>query len=84
MWRYLNGGMLKLLGVVGVVAITMLLLIFINWLAETLLDEHAPTDIWKAFVTLFTLLIGGSAGVKYVGGLEVTKKEPDDGSSNGR
>jgi NhaP-type Na+/H+ or K+/H+ antiporter len=79
MWRYLNGGMLKLLGVVGVVALTMLLLILLNWLADTLLDEHAPTDIWKAFVTVFTLLIGGSAGAKYVSGLEVKKKELPDG-----
>jgi hypothetical protein len=73
MWKYINGGMLKLLGVIGVVGLTILMLIMLNWLADVLLDFQS-SDITKAFVTLFTLLIGGSAGVKYVGGLEVTKK----------
>ena len=78
MWRYFNGGLLKILGVIGVVGLTLLMLILLNWLADVLLDFQSD-ELTKTFVTLFTLLIGGSAGVKYVGGLEVTKKgdKPD-------
>jgi NhaP-type Na+/H+ or K+/H+ antiporter len=74
MWRYFNGGMLKILGVIGVVAVTMLILIVLDYIAQTLLDVHT-TDFLKVFVTLFTLLVGGSAGAKYVSGLEVKKKD---------
>lgn len=73
MWKYFNGATLKLLGVIGAIGLTILMLIVLNWLADVLLD-YRSSDITKAFVTLFTLLIGGSAGVKYVGTLEVTKK----------
>jgi apolipoprotein N-acyltransferase len=73
MWKQANGTTLKLLAITGVVGLTILMLILLNWLADVLLDFQS-SDITKAFVTLFTLLVGGSAGVKYVGGLEVTKK----------
>jgi apolipoprotein N-acyltransferase len=73
MWKQANGAIVKLLAIIGVVGLTILMLILLNWLADVLLDFQS-SDITKAFVTLFTLLIGGSAGVKYVGGLEVTKK----------
>jgi apolipoprotein N-acyltransferase len=73
MWKQANGTTVKLLAIVGVVGLTILMLILLNWLADVLLDFQS-SDITKAFVTLFTLLVGGSAGVKYVGGLEVTKK----------
>lgn len=76
MWRYLNGSMLKVLGVLGIVFLTMLILILLDWIA-TYLMEPDPDDLWKVFISLFTLLIGGTAGTKYVSGLEVTKKDSD-------
>jgi apolipoprotein N-acyltransferase len=67
---------MKLLALVGVVLTTLFVLIVLNWLANSLLDPD-PGAMVKAFVTLFTLLVGGGAGIKYVGGHEVKKKDSD-------
>ena len=64
---------MKLLAMIGVVLVTLLFLILLNWVANTLMDPD-PGGVVKSFVTLFTLLVGGSAGVRYVGTLEVKKK----------
>jgi apolipoprotein N-acyltransferase len=76
MWRHLNGATLKLFAIIGVVLITLFALIILNWLANSLLDPDPGATV-KAFVTLFTLLVGGGAGIKYVGGHEVKKKDAD-------
>ena len=78
MWEHFNGATMKMLALIGVVLTTLLALIILNWLANLLLDPD-PGVMVKSFVTLFTLLVGGSAGMKYVGGHTVTKKEDDDG-----
>ena len=78
MWRHFNGATLKLLAMVGVVLTTVFFLIILNWLADLLLEPD-PGITMKAFVSLFTLLVGGGAGIKYVGSHEVSKKEDDDG-----
>ena len=77
MWKYFNGATLKLLGIIGVIGLTLLMLILLNFVIIKLFDSR-PDDLVKAFITLFTLFIGGSAGAKYVSTLTVTKKEPTD------
>jgi apolipoprotein N-acyltransferase len=76
MWQRFNGGTMKLLAIVGVVLTTLFVLILLNWIADMLLDPN-PGALSKGFVTLFTLLVGGGAGIKYVGGHEVKKKDAD-------
>ena len=78
MWEHFNGATMKLLAMIGVVLTTLLALIILNWIADILLDPN-PGVMAKSFVTLFTLLVGGGAGIRYVGGHTVTKKEDDDG-----
>jgi hypothetical protein len=73
MWRQANGTTIKLLAIAGVIGIIILMLILLDWLAKSLLGVDTG-EVAKWFITLFTVVIGGSAGVKYVGGLEVTKK----------
>ena len=81
MWKHFNGGTMKLLAMIGVVLITLLFLILLNWVSDLLLEPD-PNMVMKGFVTLFTLLIGGSAGAKYVSTLTVTKKGADDEHSS--
>ena len=76
MWRHFNGATLKLLAMIGVVLTTMFALVVLNWFADRLLEPDPGITV-KAFVTLFTLLVGGGAGIKYVGGYEVSKKDAD-------
>ena len=77
MWKHFNGGTMKLLAMIGVVLITLLFLILLNWVSDLLLEPD-PNMVVKGFVTLFTLLVGGSVGAKYVGTLQVSKKGTDD------
>ena len=76
MWRHFNGGTLKLLAIIGVVLTTLFALLILNWLANLLLNPD-PNGITKGFVTLFTMLVGTGAGMKYVGSHEVKKKDAD-------
>jgi hypothetical protein len=76
MWRQANGTTVKLLAITGVIGLIILMLILLDWLARQLLDIETG-EVAKWFITLFTIVIGGGAGVKYVSGLEVTKKEAE-------
>jgi hypothetical protein len=74
MWKQVNGGLVKVLAVAGVVGIILLMLIALDWIARVALDVETG-EVTKWFTAIFTLVLGGSAGAKYVSGLEVTKKE---------
>jgi len=69
-----NGGLLKAAAVLGFAAVAFLVVVLLAWFARHILGVSI-TQTWETITSIFVLVLGGTAGVSYVGKHKVDKKE---------
>jgi len=70
----LNGAVMKAAAMFGFAAVAYLVLIVLAWIGQQTLGLTMD-ETWKTVSSIIVILLGGSAGAKYVTSHDVSKKE---------
>jgi len=76
MLERMNGTVMKTLAIIGTAGIAYLMLLALGWLADRSLGVTFDTTT-ETITSILVIIVGGSAGARYVTSHDVQKKEKD-------